>query len=94
MRVMIFNAYCVTSVVLDSQIVNPIADNTVRTATPIGNNAAIIVPKTIPRIINVRGAEITSALIRSSCMRVSNVTSMATAPVLQSSKSESISIDS
>ncbi len=44
----------------------PIAEITVKTATPIGNSAAIIVPKTMPKIINDRGPEISSALIRSS----------------------------
>ncbi len=63
---MIFKAYWVTSVVLDSQIVIPIADKTVKIAIPRGSNAAIRVPKTMPRIINVKGPETNSALIKSS----------------------------
>ena len=61
-----FSAYWVTSVVLESQIVRPIADNTVSTATPSGNRAAMTVPKTIPKIIRVSGPETSSALIKSS----------------------------
>ena len=62
----IFNAYWVTSVTLESQIVTPIAEITVKTATPMGNTAAIIVPKTMPKIIRDRGPEISSAFIKSS----------------------------
>ncbi len=89
-----FNAYCVTSVVLDSQIVIPIAESTVNIAIPRGSNAAIKVPNTIPKIIKVKGPDTNSALIRSSWILVSNVTSIAICPVLHESKSESISTDS
>ena len=63
---MMFNAYCVTSVVFDSHIVIPMADNTVKIATPRGSNAAIKVPNTIPKIIKVKGPDTNSALMRSS----------------------------
>ena len=63
---MIFRAYCVTSVVLDNQIVTPIADNTVNIAIPNGNSAATKVPNTISRISTVSGPETSSAVIKSS----------------------------
>ena len=66
MSVMMLIAYCVTSIVFESQMVRPIAEITVNIATPSGNMAAIIVPKTIPRIMSVNGPEINSAVIRSS----------------------------
>jgi hypothetical protein len=47
-------------------MVSPIAEMTVNIATPSGKIAAIIVPKTIPRIMSVRGPEINSAVIKSS----------------------------
>ena len=92
--VMMFKAYCVTSVIFDSQIVTPIAEITVKTATPIGNNAAIMVPKTIPKMIKESGPDINSALIKSSCILVSNITSIAIPPVLQELNSESTSMSS
>ena len=66
MSVMMLMAYCVTSIVLDNQMVNPIAERTVSTATPNGRSAEMIVPKTIPKIMTVSGPEINSALIKSS----------------------------
>ena len=74
---MMLIAYCVTSIVFESQIVSPIAEITVKIATPSGNMAAMIVPKTIPRIISVKGPDINSAVIKSSWIRVSKVTSIA-----------------
>ena len=56
---------------------SPIAEITVNIATPRGKIAAMIVPKTIPRMIRVSGPEINSAVMRSSWIRVSKVTSMA-----------------
>ena len=70
-------------------MVTPIADITVKTATPIGNRAAIIVPKTMPRMISDNGPEINSALIRSSWILESKITSIAKSPVLQELNSES-----
>ena len=58
------------------QIVNP-ARQYRENCNVIGNNDMSIVPKTIPELSMERA--INSALIKSSCMRVSNVTSIATA---------------
>ena len=73
----------------DSQMVIPIAESTVKNAIPIGNNAAIIVPKTINKMIRDNGPETSSAVIKSSWILLSKITSIATPPVRQVSKSSS-----
>ena len=73
-------------------MVTPMAEMTVNIATPIGNIAATIVPKTKPKIIRDKGPEISSALIKSSWILESKITSIAKSPVRHELNSESTSI--
>ena len=89
---MMFVAYTVTSVTLESQIVIPIAASTVPTPTPTGSRAAMMDPKTMPRMRIESGPETSSALTKSFLIRSSNIQSMAIPSVANPSKGASMSM--